>query len=51
VLVAALIMVVFGVLAAIASAVVRGKLRAQRSLFATTLTELGKDRGFIKPPP
>jgi len=51
VLVAALIMVLFLVLAAIASAVVGGKLRAQRSLFATTLTELGKDRGFIKPPP
>jgi len=51
VLVAALIMVLFLALAAIASAVVGGKLRAQRSLFATTLTELGKDRGFIKPPP
>jgi uncharacterized membrane protein YqjE len=51
VLVAALIMVVFLLLAAIAAAFVRGRLRAQRALFATTLTELNKDRDFLKVPP
>jgi uncharacterized membrane protein YqjE len=51
VLVAALIMLVFLLLAAIAAAVVRGQLRAQRALFATTLTELNKDRAVIKVPP
>jgi uncharacterized membrane protein YqjE len=51
VLVAGLIMLVFLVLAAIAAAIVRGQLRAQRALFATTLTELNKDRTLIKLPP
>ena len=51
VLVAALIMLVFLLLAAFAAAVVRGQLRAQRALFATTLTELNKDRAVIKVPP
>jgi len=51
VLVAALIMLLFLLLAAIAAAIVRGKLRAQRALFATTVTELNKDRELIKVPP
>jgi uncharacterized membrane protein YqjE len=51
VLVAALIMAAFLLLAAAATSVVRGKLRMQRSLFATTLVELAKDRGLIKAPP
>jgi uncharacterized membrane protein YqjE len=51
VLVAALIMCVFLLVAAIASRVALAKARLQRSLFATTLTELAKDRGLIKAPP
>jgi uncharacterized membrane protein YqjE len=51
VLVASLLMAAFLLCAAIAAGVVRGKLREQRSLFATTLTELSKDRGFLKAPP
>jgi uncharacterized membrane protein YqjE len=51
VLVAALIMSVFLLLAVAAARVVQAKLRAQRSLFATTLTELAKDRGILKAPP
>lgn len=51
VLVATLIMLVFLLLAAIAATVVRGQLRAQRALFATTMTELNKDRAVIKVPP
>lgn len=52
VLVAALIMCVFLLLAAIASRIALAKVRVQRTLFATTLTELAKDRGLvIKSPP
>jgi uncharacterized membrane protein YqjE len=51
VLVTALIMSVFLLLAVAAARVVQAKLRAQRSLFATTLTELAKDRGILKAPP
>jgi uncharacterized membrane protein YqjE len=51
VLVAALIMCVFLLLAVAAAKVVQAKLRAHRSLFATTLTELGKDRAILKAPP
>jgi uncharacterized membrane protein YqjE len=51
VLVAALIMCVFLLLAVAAAKVVQAKLRAHRSLFATTLTELAKDRAILKAPP
>jgi uncharacterized membrane protein YqjE len=51
VLVAALIMCAFLLVAAIASKVALAKVRLQRTLFATTLTELAKDRGLIKVPP
>ena len=51
VLVAALIMCAFVLVAAIASKVALSKIRLQRSLFATTLTELAKDRALIKAPP
>jgi uncharacterized membrane protein YqjE len=51
VLVAALIMAAFLVLALSATSVVLGRVRRQRSLFATTLTELAKDREFLRAPP
>jgi uncharacterized membrane protein YqjE len=51
VLVAVLIMGVFVLLTAVAGRVVLAKLRAQRSLFATTLSELAKDRAFLRAPP
>jgi uncharacterized membrane protein YqjE len=51
VLVAALIMCLFLLLAVAAARVVQIRLRVQRSLFATTLTELGKDRAILKAPP
>ena len=51
VLVAALIMCAFLLLAFVATTVVLGRLRAQRSLFAATLTELAKDRELLKAPP
>ena len=51
VLVAALVMGAFLLVAAIASKAALAKLRQQRSLFSTTLTELAKDRGLIKAPP
>jgi uncharacterized membrane protein YqjE len=51
VLVAALIMCAFLLLAFGATTVVLGRLRVQRSLFATTLTELAKDRELLKAPP
>ena len=51
VLVAVLIMGVFVLLTAVAARVVLAKLRAQRSLFATTLAELAKDRAALRAPP
>ena len=51
VLVAALIMCAFLLVAAIASKVALAKVRLQRSVFATTLTELAKDRELLKAPP
>jgi uncharacterized membrane protein YqjE len=51
VLVAALIMGVFLVLAFVATRVVLARLRGQRRLFSTTLGELAKDREFLKAPP
>jgi uncharacterized membrane protein YqjE len=51
VLVAVLVMCAFLLLAAAAAGVVLAKLRVQRSLFATTLTELAKDRVILKGPP
>jgi uncharacterized membrane protein YqjE len=51
VLVAALITFVFLLLAVAGARVVQAKLRAQRSMFATTLTELAKDRVILKAPP
>jgi uncharacterized membrane protein YqjE len=51
VLVTVLVMCTFLLLAAAATSVVRSKLRQQRSLFATTLTELAKDRAVLKAPP
>jgi uncharacterized membrane protein YqjE len=51
VLAAVLVMCGFVVLAAAAGLVVLAKLRAQRSLFSTTLTELAKDSAIIKAPP
>jgi uncharacterized membrane protein YqjE len=52
VLVAALIMCTFLLLAAIASRVALARIRVQRSLFSTTLAEFAKDRGLIiKAPP
>jgi uncharacterized membrane protein YqjE len=51
VLVAALIMAAFLVLALAAINVVLARVRRQRSLFATTLTELAKDREFLRAPP
>jgi uncharacterized membrane protein YqjE len=51
VLVAVLIMCAFLLLAVIASRAALARVRLQRSLFTTTLTELAKDRELIKPPP
>jgi uncharacterized membrane protein YqjE len=51
VLVAALIMCVFLLVAVIASRVALARVRVQRGLFSTTLTEFAKDRGLIKMPP
>jgi uncharacterized membrane protein YqjE len=51
VLAAVLVMCAFLLLAAAATRVVMAKLRVQRSLFATTLTELAKDRAILKAPP
>jgi uncharacterized membrane protein YqjE len=51
ILVAALIMCGFLLLAVAAARVVQAKLRAHRTLFATTLTELAKDRAILKAPP
>jgi uncharacterized membrane protein YqjE len=51
VLAAVLVMCGFALLAAAAGFVVLAKLRAQRSLFSTTLTELAKDSAIIKAPP
>jgi uncharacterized membrane protein YqjE len=51
VLVAVLLMCMFLLLAAAATGVMVAKLRMQRSLFATTLTELAKDRAILKAPP
>jgi uncharacterized membrane protein YqjE len=51
VLTAVLVMCAFLLLAAAATGVVLAKLRAQRSLFATTLTELAKDRAILKARP
>jgi uncharacterized membrane protein YqjE len=51
VLAAALVMGAFLLLAAAASRVALGKLRLQRGLFTTTLTELAKDRAMLKAPP
>jgi len=51
VLAAVLVMCVFLLLAAAAAGVVLARLRAQRSLFATTLAELAKDRAIVKAPP
>jgi len=51
VLAAALIMAAFLVLALAATSVVLGRMRRQRALFATTLTELAKDREFLRTPP
>jgi uncharacterized membrane protein YqjE len=51
VLAAVLIMCAFLLLTAIASRVALARVRLQRSLFTTTLTELAKDRELIKPPP
>ena len=51
VLTAALVMGAFLLLAAAASRVALGKLRLQRGLFTTTLTELAKDRAVLKAPP
>lgn len=51
VLVAGLIMCVFLLLAAAATRVVLGKLRLERGLFTTTLSEMAKDRAVLKVPP
>lgn len=51
VLAAVLVMCAFVVVAVAATGVVLAKLRTQRSLFSTTLTELAKDRAIIKAPP
>jgi uncharacterized membrane protein YqjE len=51
VLAAALVMGTFLLLAAAASRVALVKLRLQRGLFTTTLTELAKDRATLKAPP
>ena len=51
VLVAVLITSVFVLMTLVAGSIVLAKLRQQRSLFATTLTELAKDRAFLKAPP
>jgi uncharacterized membrane protein YqjE len=51
VLVALLVMCAFLLLAAAAGRVVLARIRVQRSLFATTLTELAKDRAILKAPP
>lgn len=50
VLVAALVMCAFLLLAAVASRLALAKLRLQRTLFTTTMTELAKDRAFLKAP-
>jgi uncharacterized membrane protein YqjE len=51
VLAAVLVMCGFLLLAAAAAGVVLARLRAQRSLFSTTLSELAKDRAILKAPP
>lgn len=51
VLVAALIMCMFLLVAAAATRLVLGKLRQERELFRTTLNELAKDRAVLKAPP
>jgi uncharacterized membrane protein YqjE len=51
VLVAALLMGAFLLLAVAVTSVVLAKVRLQRGLFATTLTELAKDRAVLKAPP
>jgi uncharacterized membrane protein YqjE len=51
VLAAVLIMCVLLLVAAIASRVALARVRVQRELFSTTLTEFAKDRGLIKMPP
>jgi uncharacterized membrane protein YqjE len=51
VLVAVLLMCMFLLLAAAATGVMVVKLRLQRGLFTTTLTELAKDRAILKAPP
>jgi len=51
VLVAGLITCVFLLLAAAATRVVLGKLRLERGLFTTTLSEMAKDRAVLKVPP
>jgi uncharacterized membrane protein YqjE len=51
ILAAVLITCAFLLLAAGATTVVLAKLRVQRSLFATTLSELAKDRALLKAPP
>jgi uncharacterized membrane protein YqjE len=51
VLVAALIMCAFLLLAFVATRLVLVRVRVQRSLFSTTLSELAKDRELLKAPP
>jgi uncharacterized membrane protein YqjE len=51
ILVAVLLMCAFLLLTAAATRVVLAKLRLQRSLFATTMSELAKDREFLRAPP
>jgi uncharacterized membrane protein YqjE len=51
VLVAALIMCAFLLLAFVATRVVLIRVRVQRGLFSTTLSELAKDREILKAPP
>jgi uncharacterized membrane protein YqjE len=51
VLAAVLVMCAFLLLAAAATGIVLARLRVQRSLFATTLGELAKDRAILKAPP
>ncbi len=51
VLAAVLVMCGFALVAAIASRVALARVRLQRSLFSTTMTELAKDSAIIKAPP
>jgi uncharacterized membrane protein YqjE len=44
-------MCAFLLLAAAATGILLARLRVQRSLFATTLGELAKDRAILKAPP